>query len=262
MTVFTCNDDFESMMTCIYDAWAGKRGHDRVRLMREPVLQYDLFSEYIHVEADDEKTRKVVRSIQNKISYEAYVHVFYATLSHEPDVPDAIYRFLILGFAYGEKVMSMLSYPAVMRMMQLQRNVANEAHYFREFMRFTAIEGGVYAAHFEPKNNVLISVAGHFRDRMPSEHWLIIDDVRGLAAIHPGNEDFYIRMLTKKETDALSETEKYQDEFTKLWFTFFDSIGIRERENPKCQRNLFPMWLRKHAVEFMRDKQVYEGGVS
>lgn len=253
MTVFTCKDDFESMMTCIYDAWASKRGHDQVKLMREPILQQDLFCEYIHVEGDAEKTQKVVRSIRNKISQEAYLHVFYATLSNAPDALDVIYRFLILGFAYGGKVLSMLSYPAVMRMMQLQRNVGNEAHYFREFMRFAAIEGGVYAAHFEPKNNVLISVAGHFQDRMPSEHWLIVDDTRSLAAIHPRNEDFYIRMLTEKEMDALSETEKYQDEFTKLWFTFFDSIGIRERENPKCQRNLFPLWLRKHAVEFMRD---------
>lgn len=251
MTIFTCNDDFESMLTCIYDAWASRRGHANVRLLKEPILQQELFSVYIHVEADEEKVKKVVRSIQNKISDEAYLQVFYASLSNAPDALDTIYRFLILGFAAGSKVMSMLSYPAVIRMMELKRNVGNEAHYFREFARFTSIEGNVYVCHIEPKNNVLMPVAEHFKDRMPSEHWLIIDDNRRTAAIHPKDQDFYIRYLTPEEADTLSKTEQVEDEYTNLWRTFFDTIGIEQRKNPACQRNMFPIWMRKHATEFM-----------
>ena len=93
MTVFTCNDDFESIMTCIYDAWASKRGHDNVKLLKGPVVQPDLFCEYIHVEPDAHKTEMVVRSIRNKISEEAYVHIFYASLSNALDALDTIYRF-------------------------------------------------------------------------------------------------------------------------------------------------------------------------
>ena len=32
MYIYTCADDFESMMTCIYDVWADKRGSQNVRL--------------------------------------------------------------------------------------------------------------------------------------------------------------------------------------------------------------------------------------
>lgn len=254
MTVFTCNDDFESMMTCIYDAWASKRGHDHVRLEKEPIAQYDLFCDYIHVEGDEHKTEMVVRSIQKKISYEAYVHMFYACLSNAPDALDTVYRFLILGFAYGGKVMSMLSYAPVIRMMELRRNVGNEAHYFREFSRFTSVEGNVYVCHFEPKNNVLIPVAEHFKDRMPSEYWIMVDDNRRIAAIHSPNEDFYIRYLTVEEMETLAETEQIEDEYTRLWRTFFNTIGIEERNNPACQRNMFPIRMRKHATEFMEKR--------
>lgn len=240
-------------MTCIYDAWASKKGHDNVKLLREPIIQPDLFSEYIHVDADMEKVEKVVRSIQKKISYEAYMQVFYAALSREEDALDTIYRFLIMGFAYGGKVMSMLTSPPVIRMMELRRNVGNEAHYFREFARFTSIGSSVYVCHIEPKNNVLLYVAGHFQDRMPSEHWIIMDDNRKTAAIHPVNEDFYIRYLTEEESESLMKTEQIEDEFTGLWRTFFDTIGIKQRENPSCQRNLFPIWMRKHAVEFRKN---------
>lgn len=27
MTIYTCENTFEAMMTCIYDAWASKEGH-------------------------------------------------------------------------------------------------------------------------------------------------------------------------------------------------------------------------------------------
>lgn len=254
MTVFTCRDDFESMMTCIYDAWASGKGHENVRLLREPVICQELFCEYIHVDADEEKTTKVVRSIQKKISYEAYWKVVYAAFSKEEDALDAIYRFLILGFAYGGKAASMLSRPPVMRMMELQRNVGNEAHFFQEFARFTSVGGKVYVCHIEPKNNVLFFVANHFQDRMPSEYWMIIDDNRRIAAVHPQNEDFYIRHLEKEEAEELAKAEQIEDQYTSLWRTFFHTIGIKERENPACQRNMFPIWMRKHATEFMEKR--------
>lgn len=252
MTVYTCEDDFESMMTCIYDAWVSRKGHSNVRLVREPVEQMDLFSEYVHVEADLEKAQKVVTSVQQKISYEAYMYISYAALSAKEDALDSIYRFLILGFAKGPQILSMLTYPPVMRILELKREVGNEVHYMREFTRFQSIGNQVYVCHMEPKNNVLISVAQHFQDRMPSEHFLIIDDNRRLAAIHPKDEDFYIRHLTAEERSQLKKTEEKKDEFTQLWCTFFDAIGIKERENRKCQRNLFPIWRRKHTTEFMR----------
>ncbi|MBP3459861.1 MAG: TIGR03915 family putative DNA repair protein [Lachnospiraceae bacterium] len=254
MTVFTCNDDFESMMTCIYEAWASRLGHQNVRLEKEPIIQPNLFCEYVHVDGDAHKTEMVVRSIQKKISYEAYVHMFYACLSNATDALDTIYRFLIRGFAYGGKVMSMLSDQTVIRMMELRRNVGSEAHYFREFSRFTSIGGNVYVCHFEPKNNVLMPVAEHFKDRMPSEHWIMVDDNRRIAAIHPKDEDFYIRYLTPEEAETLAETEKVEDEYTRLWRTFFHTIGIEQRKNPACQRNMFPIWMRKHATEFMDEK--------
>ena len=35
-----------------------------------------------------------------------------------------------------------------------------------------------------------------------------------------------------------------------LWKDFFNTIGIKERENYQCQRNLMPLWYRKHMTEF------------
>ena len=52
--------------------------------------------------------------------------------------------------------------------------------------------------------------------------------------------------------DPITTDEEYEDEYTDLWKTFFHAIAIDERKNYVCQRNLFPLWKRKHAVEFKK----------
>jgi len=253
MTVFLCRDDFESMLTCIFDAWASGLGHDNVALQLEPLGQMDLLTEYIHVESDSLKAERVRNSIIRKISQAAYMWVYYASLSAEPDALDTIYRFLVLGFKVGAHVMSMLQEAAVMRMMELRRQVGNEAHLFREFIRFTSHNNILYTAHFEPKSNCILLVSQHFADRMISEYWMIIDDARGIAAVHNPNEQCYFRQLTDAELNTLSATEDIYDEFTMLWQEYFKTIAIKERENPTCQMNHFPKWMRKHATEFINN---------
>lgn len=253
MYIFTCRDRFEDMMTCIYDAWnyALKVGHDNIGLMKEPVYQQSLFEEYIHVEADTDKVTKVVRSIKRSISVDAYVDIFYAALSIEEDALQAVYNYLRIGFAVGEKVTYMYGNPHVMRVKELRRRVGNESHHFREFLRFNSIDNKLYVAHIEPRSNIIWQVGNHFSDRMPSLHWMIIDDIRRMAVVHPKDEESYIRYLTDEEFERLKETEYYKDGYVDLWKSFFKAISIKERENIRCQRNLFPIWMRSHAVEFM-----------
>ena len=252
MKVFTCRDQFNDIMTCIYDAWetALKDGHDTIRLAKEPIYQHSLFDEYTHVEPDEEKVDKVVRSIQNRIGYDAYISVFYGTLSQDEDSIQAIYNYLRVGFAAGRTVNEMYTNPHVMRMTEIRRRVGNEGHYFREFARFTSLDNKVYICHLEPKNNVILLVANHFEDRMPSEHWMIIDDTRKTAVVHPRDGESYLKYLNDSEFEVLCKSEEYEDKFTDMWRGFFDAISIKERENRDCQRNHMPIWMRKHAVEF------------
>ena len=94
-------------MTCIYDAWveALRIGHEQIQVKKEPVFQQTMFDEYIHVDGDAKKAEKVIRSIRRDISDEAYLDVYYATLSAEEDALQAIYNFLRVGFAAGCRVL-------------------------------------------------------------------------------------------------------------------------------------------------------------
>lgn len=252
MLIFTCENVFEDMMCCIYTAWesAIKYGHSQIKLLREPIEQETLFDEYIHVDFDGDKYDKVCRSIKNKISYKAMYLIYCASLSVEEDALDSIYRFLIYGFRVGAEVTNHYGNPEVMRLLEIKRRVSNEAHHFVEFVRFNSLDNRVYVSHIEPKNDILYFVGEHFADRMPSEYWIIIDDNRKKAIIHPKDGENEVRLLNEDEYNILKQTENIEDEYTVMWRSFFNTIAISERENRKCQRNLMPIWLRKHATEF------------
>ncbi|MDO4976906.1 MAG: TIGR03915 family putative DNA repair protein [Eubacteriales bacterium] len=249
MTIFVCEDSFEGVLTGVYDAWASHIHRKQLRIEVGPIGQREFFAEYVPVSANSEKTEKVMRSIHRKISYYAYRQCMYCALSAHKDRGDAIYRFLLLGFTYGAQVTKYLQEPSVMKVFEYSRAYGNEAHYYREFVRFSSWNQ-VYISHISPKGDVLSFVGDHFADRMPSEHFIIVDDVRKKAIIHPKNEECFLRFLTEEEFQSILSYEKKKDNYTDLWQTFFETIAIKERYNPTCQRNHLPLHFRKHMVEF------------
>ena len=195
----------------------------------------------------------MIRSIRRDISDEAYLDIYLATLSAEEDALQAIYNFLRVGFSMGGNALKQYANPHVMRILELRRKVSNESHHFREFTRFEKLNSSnVYVSHLEPKSDVIMLVGRHFANRMPSEQWMIIDDNRKTACVHPKDGENYLRYMTDEEFQTLRKTEEYKDEYTDMWKTFFHAIVIDERKNYVCQRNLFPLWKRKHAVEFKK----------
>lgn len=250
MNIYSCNRDWESMLTCIYEAWTSKKGHENIKLVFEPIEQYSLLDQYFHVDADIKKAESVINAINNKISPFVYRELAFCSMAYEDDVMDNIYRVLLLGFSLGSEVLNMVHYKDVMRNRHIRCRVGKELNRFQEVVRFHQIPGNVYVSHIEPKSRIVVGLGDIFQDRMPSEHWMIIDDVHKEAVIHPKDQDYYIKQLDEQEFSRLLETEEMNDSYTDMWQAFFNSIAIEERYNPKCQRNLFPIWARKHAVEF------------
>lgn len=251
MRVLTCQDRYEDKLTALYEcfALATKYGHDELRMEVEPIGQLGMFDTYIHVDADSEKVEKVIRSIIRDISKDAYFTVYYAAHSSEIDALDCIRDFLRVAFKVGPKVSSMLTEESVMRIYEIRRKVSNEAHHFKEFVRFSSMSNKVYVAHIEPRSDVVYLVGNYFCDRMPSEHWMIIDDSRKLAVIHPKDQEMSLRYLTSEEYEILKQTEENEDIYQELWKGFFNAISIKQRESHVRQRTMFPIWMRKHAVE-------------
>lgn len=254
--IYLCEDDIESIFTSIYDAWNSRYGHENIRievLCGKSGYNIELFSEYINVEAEEEKARKVARSIREKISEEAYEMVCKAGCSESREKGDIIYRFLILGFSMGSRVTDCFGNEVVMNLFTLNRNVGNEAHHILGFLRFTELRNGILFARLNPKNDILQLIAPHFSDRFGSENFLIYDEGRNTAVLHQKGYPWVFTDARDLNLDKLQELSEEEEGFQILWKTFFETIAIEERKNTGLQRNNLPLRFRGNMLEFRKN---------
>lgn len=252
--IYLCENSIDGIFTAIYLAWSSGYGHSNVKIEEQceknNYSNMQLFSDYIPVETDFDKAVKVSRTIKNKISTEAYEMVCRVALSNYQGKGDLIYRFLILGFHIGRNVVDHLSNDVVNRIFKLNRKVNYEVHHFLGFIRFSQQENGVLSSIIHPKNNILTLITPHFTDRLPMERFVIFDKNRYICSLHIPGKPWVIAEIPSVDSLYSEKILDDGDEYKDLWKIFFDNIAIKERINPKLQRNNLPIRFRKDMTEF------------
>lgn len=120
-----------------------------------------------------------------------------------------------------------------------------EVHRLKGLIRFSELEGGVLYSPVEPDNDVVEFFAEHFCDRYKNEPF-IIHDVRRDKALAAYGGEWYITHFTKEKVAGISADEQnYRD----LWKQYFENMAIKERINPRCQKNMMPVRYWKHLTE-------------
>ena len=253
MRIFVCNDEFDSILCGVYDAWTSGLGHENVRLVTRTEQEHEtmqMFAEYREAEEASWKAEKTAEAIRRKISQEAYSWIYRASLSREKDRADKIFRFLLRGFQCGSRTVKMLKDPDIYEVFRMNRQVANEAHLLTGFLRFSELPMGMLAAVMGPENRVLSLVADHFSERMSGERWLIFDQKRGSAALHePGHGFVLLPQLPKQWRDYLSGLKR-EGQYEELWRIFHSAVSIQERKNQACQNSHLPLRFRSYMTEF------------
>lgn len=263
MRIFLCEDSIDGIFTGIYDAWASRYGHKNIKLSINDTITYELFSEYITVTPDSEKSEKVGRTIIARLGMEVYQDILQAVLAHdekkkneEPDKADCIYRTLLYGFSLpdGHRILQALGNPYIARVFELSRSTGNEAHHLLGFLRFQELENGVLFSAIHPKNQVISVLAEHFADRLPQEHFMIYDATHQIAAIHKAGNGYFLTDASNLNPDVITRLSPAEEEYQKLWCGFFDSIAIEARKNPKLQSQNIPKRFWKDTVELSSGK--------
>ena len=243
--IFKYDGSFEGLMCCIFKCYAEKLIPSDIISESSDQLVLGNITEII---TEPEKAARVENGIREKIGNDILIFLRKSFLSCEPDKDILILRFAVLGFKYGKKIKNMLTDSTVNRLMKAERFAAQEAHLMLGFVRFSE-HSGVLVSVIEPKNSVIPLIAEHFCDRFRSERFIIFDKNHHLALFHePCRAE--IMEIDSFEPSAPDDSEL---KFRSLWKTFFDTIGIKERYNPRCQNNLLPLRYRGTMTEFSDD---------
>lgn len=251
--VYICNDTITAILSAFYDAWKERRDED-VGIGLRGKMEQHLFCEYFEVQENGKKAEAIERMIQKHLGYNTYWDIYHALLSEDPCKAEAVFHVMQAARTVGNsrKIMEHLTNPDVAKVFELSRRVGNESHQFIEFIRFRELQNKVLLSEINPKNRVLTCIGNHFADRFPLENWMIYDKTHEECIVHRSGYPWVLLQnfqLNQEMTENVSADER---EMERLWKGFFESISIKERENPVCQRAHLPLRFRGDMTEFKR----------
>ncbi len=261
MYVFQCPNSIDGILSGVYDAWASRYGHKNIQLSSDESGELTLFSEYIPVTADFEKSQKVSRTLIRRLGVKFYETICATAMSDGScrkltmDKANAIYQTIVMALSLpdGAKVLEYLGEPCIACIFELRRQTYNEGHHLLEFLRFTELENGILFAQIHPKNAVLPILASHFTNRLPLENFMIYDAPHQTAAVHKASKDYMIVDASSINLSAIQSLSADEEHFRNLWRAFFETIAIPERQNLKLQIQNIPKRFWADTVE-LRDR--------
>jgi len=241
MTTYVHDNSIDGRLSALAAALASlQTPHD---IQPESGRQVSLFGDEVPVESDDAVARELMRRIRSDISSEAVRHVMYVFLSERPGLDLTLYRYLNEGFVRGKQIDRWHANADVKKVHDVSLKVGREIHRLKGLLRFRELDDGTLWAPIEPDHQVLLPLAHHFRRRLPAERGIIHDLRRGIAMTWTKDAVEYIAPPDGFQT---SENEQSVQE---LWRTYFRSATIRERINPRLQRQCMPVRYWKWLTE-------------
>ena len=173
--------------------------------------------------------------------------IYYVYLSTDEHKELIIYYFLLNGLKYQDKIFTMRNLKCVNSTLKIAKYVSNENHKLKGFLRFQELENHILYAEISPTNNVLELLSIHFMKRLKNEYWIIKDVGRNTYSFYD-KQKYYIIADENINLKTLGAIEK-EKEVENLWVTFFNTIGIKERKNTRCQMNFMPKKYWKYIIE-------------
>ena len=246
--VYYYDGSFDGFLCCIFESYAKKEVLTAIYRDEDDIPT--LFASRT-ISTDKNHANRVFKRVV-KCSHYAGDLLQKGFLTCLPEKELYLYRFVAKLLRDGSNFLRDFSDDTLYPIATAVRHLTGEAHLLKGFVRFSEL-GGVLGSEIEPKNRVLPLLRSHFCARYQGETFFIYDRTHkealfyasGKAVIHP-LEDF--QMAPPDETEA-----KYR----LLWKRFYDTVAIKERENPRCRITNMPKRYWNTMTEF-QDKHYFK----
>lgn len=240
--IYEYDRTYEGFLCCIYESYINKE-FPIAFYRNEEFPALSLYSVRT-VDTIPEHSARILRSISDRSPQAAkLLYRAFFTCMDNKDVQ--LYRFVQKLYAEGpafvRKRTDDIAYPLYMAV----RHLSGELEKLRGFIRFSDYSG-VLGSEIEPKNRVIPFLRHHFCSRNTGESFFIYDRTHGdLLLSNKG-----CSRIVYASSLELTPPDESETQYRALWKTFFESVSIQERTNPRCQNTHLPKRYRSTMTEF------------
>lgn len=242
---------FDGLLTAIFDIY--ERNITDADIQPQRLQSSSLFGGNIDVVTDKQKSSRVWKGLEQKISHRARLQVYKAFLSETKGIENTLYRYMRHAFSSKHSIETDFANPDVNAVQEISRKVHKEKHRMEAFVRFQQMKDGLYYALVQPDYNVLPLISRHFEDRYADQRWLIYDSFRKYGIYYNLETVEEVQLLFSEQApDGLPTASLYdesEDLYQRLWQQYFSSVNIAARKNTKLHLQHMPKRYWKNLVE-------------
>ena len=229
--IYYYDGSFDGLLSCIFDTYACRE--EPVSICPEAEAIPTLFAART-VATDTQHARRVLRKVA-ACSPRALELLHKGFLTCLPERELHLYRLVVKLLRDGPAFLRNFSDETLHPVAAAVRHLEGEAHLLKGFVRFSDL-GGVLGGEIAPKNRVLPLLRPHFCARYQGESFFLYDRTHREALFYAGGKSV-IRPL---EDFQMAPPDEAEARYRTLWKRFYDTIAIRERENPRCRMTHMP----------------------
>ena len=233
---------FEGFLSLVYEVYYKKL---------KPIKIYKtlpnemIFEEILEINTSKNNAIKVLTAIKTKFPKELIQRILNIFMCDSKEFELYLLEYIIIGFKETKQLYN-INNSCVFYLNSLEKELFRNIHKLTGFVRFEELEDRTLYAKVESKFNVVYFLGKHFLKRFNNQNFIIHDLNRKLAFVKIQN-DFSVQEVAFFDEPNYSSNEQ---KFQKLWKSFFSAVTIKERINPKLQRQLVPLLYRTYMSEF------------
>lgn len=243
-TVYIYDGSFNGFLCCIFDSYANQE--IPAAIVSEDAFSPTFYATYA-VTTDACHAKRVYRKIV-KCSPDATDLIRRGFLTCMEDRELALYRVVVKLLRDGAGFLRNLADETLYPVLKAVRHLNGEVQLLRGFVRFSEFSG-VLGAEIEPKNRVLPLLRSHFCGRYQNEKFFIYDRTHREALFYSTGK----AIITPLQQFVMAPPDEAEADFRLLWKRFYDTIAIRERDNPRCRMTQMPKRYWNTMTEFQED---------
>ena len=231
---------FAGFLTCVGESFRAKEYP--FYFLPPGVEQISLYP-IREIPTDQALAKEVYHALETQVSATFRRLMTYSFLTCLPQRERNMFDLIYLAF--HRAIPQDLTDDRILVLTRAIQHLTHEAHQFKGFLRF-ADYGGVLVGQITPKNRVLPLLRPHFCQRLAGEAFLIHDKAHREGLFYADHK-WKIRPIDHLDLDQPDQAER---QCQALWRSFYHTVAIPARENPKLRRSNLPKRFWADMTEF------------